>query len=68
MSNRLDPDQDRCSVGADLGPNCLHLRLSADDKERLLAIFNRFIKSLFNTNVYIVHLNSIFIMYLQINN
>ena len=31
MSKGLDPDQDRLSVGPDLGPNCL-LRLSADDK------------------------------------
>ena len=28
MSNSLDPDQDRRSVGPDLGPNCLQ-RLSA---------------------------------------
>ena len=27
----LDPDQDRCFVGPDLGPNCLQ-RLSADAK------------------------------------
>ena len=33
-SNGLDPDQDRSSVGPDLGPNCLQ-RLSADDKSRL---------------------------------
>ena len=31
MSNSLDPDQDRHSVGPDLDPNCLQ-RLSADDK------------------------------------
>ena len=31
MSNCLDPDQDRCSVGPHLGPNCLQ-RFSADDK------------------------------------
>ena len=31
MSNGLDPDQDRRSVGPDLGPDCLQ-RLSADDK------------------------------------
>ena len=30
MSNGLDTDQDRCFVGADLGPNFLQ-RLSADD-------------------------------------
>ena len=30
MSNGLDPDQDRSSVGPDLGPYCLQ-RLSADD-------------------------------------
>ena len=29
--NSLDPDQDRHSVGPDLGPNCLQ-RLSADNK------------------------------------
>ena len=33
MSNSLDPDQDRRSVGPDLGPNNLQ-RLSADDKSR----------------------------------
>ena len=27
----LDPDQDRCSVGPDLGPNCLQ-RLPVDNK------------------------------------
>ena len=31
VSNGLDPDQDRRSVGPDLGPNCLQ-RLSAYDK------------------------------------
>ena len=31
VSNSLDPEQDRHSVGPDLGPNCLQ-RLSADDK------------------------------------
>ena len=31
MSNGLGPDQDRCFVGPDLGPNCLQ-RLSAVDK------------------------------------
>ena len=30
-SNSLDSDWDRCSVGPDLGPNCLR-GLSADDK------------------------------------
>ena len=30
-SNRFDPDQDRYSVGPDLGPNCLQ-RLSAETK------------------------------------
>ena len=34
MSNGLDPDQDRHSIGPDLGPNCLQ-RLSADDKSRI---------------------------------
>ena len=32
FSMLLDPDQDRQSVSADLGPNCLQ-RLSADDKK-----------------------------------
>ena len=36
MSNGLDPDQDLCSVGPDLGPNCLQA-LSADDKKWTLA-------------------------------
>ena len=31
VPNNLDPDQDRRSVGPDLGPNCLQ-RLSADNK------------------------------------
>ena len=31
VSNSLDPDQDRRSVGFDLGPNCLQ-SLSAEDK------------------------------------
>ena len=31
MSNGLDPDQDRHTVGSDLGPNCLQ-RFSADVK------------------------------------
>ena len=31
VSNSLDPDQDRDSVGPDLYPNCLQ-RSSADDK------------------------------------
>ena len=30
-SNSLDPNQDRHSVGHDLGPNCFR-RISADDK------------------------------------
>ena len=34
LANGLSPDQDRCSVGPDLGPNCLQ-RLSADDKSQL---------------------------------
>ena len=34
MSYSLDPDQDRHSVGPDLGPNCLQ-RLSADNKSLL---------------------------------
>ena len=33
VSNKLDPDQARHSVGPDLGPKCLQ-RSSADDKYR----------------------------------
>ena len=33
MSNSLDPQQDQCSVGPDLGLNYLQ-RLSADNKSR----------------------------------
>ena len=33
VSNSLDPDQARHSVGPDLGPNCLQ-RLSADDNSK----------------------------------
>ena len=33
MSDSLDADQDQCSVGPDLGPNCLQ-RLSADNTSR----------------------------------
>ena len=33
LSNSLDPDQDRHSVGPDLGPNSLQ-RISTDDKRR----------------------------------
>ena len=32
VSNSLDPDEDRHSVGPHLGPNCLQ-RLSADSKQ-----------------------------------
>ena len=35
MSSSLDPDQDRYSVGPDLGPNCLQ-RLTADDLSQFL--------------------------------
>ena len=31
VSNSLEPDQDRCSIGPDLDPSCLQ-RLSAEDK------------------------------------
>ena len=37
LSNGLDPDQDRRSVGSDLGPNYL-LSLSAGDKVARLAM------------------------------
>ena len=33
VSNTLDPDQDRHSVGPDLGPNCLPI-LSLDDNSK----------------------------------
>ena len=36
MSYKLDPYQDRRSVGPDLGPNCLQM-LSADKKKSPLA-------------------------------
>ena len=41
VSNSLDPDQNRHSVGPDLGPNCL-LRLSADDKSHWKNLWNYF--------------------------
>ena len=34
MSNGLDPNGDQCSLGPDLGPNCLK-RLLADGKSSL---------------------------------
>ena len=37
MSNSLDPDQDRRSVGPDLGPDCLQ-RLSADTKKYRIVV------------------------------
>ena len=40
MSNRLDPDQDRHSVGSDLGPNCLH-RLLANEKVNRRLVMKR---------------------------
>ena len=46
MSNSLDPDQDRHSVGPDLGPNGLQ-RLSADEKNLQLAW--KVLKSCFDT-------------------
>ena len=47
MSNCLVQDQDGCSVGPDLGPNCLQ-RLSADDK---VATSNKRVNSLL-THIY----------------
>ena len=38
MSNNLDPDLSRCSLGPDLGPNCLQ-RFSADDKSHSCFVF-----------------------------
>ena len=39
MSNGLDPDQNRLSVGSDLGPNCLQslsaYNIFADSQERV---------------------------------
>ena len=32
MSNSLDPDQEERSAGPDLGPNSLHLSLTAEEK------------------------------------
>ena len=37
LVNGFDPDQARCYVGPDLGPNCLQ-RILADDKKSLLAV------------------------------
>ena len=41
MSNDLDPHQNRCSVGPDLGSNCLQ-RLSAEDQLLLAREKNKF--------------------------
>ena len=38
VSNSLDPDQDRRSVGPDLGPNCLQLQKVAASKERVKTV------------------------------
>ena len=35
VSNSLDPDQDRRSVGPDLGPNCLQRIIVTASKERV---------------------------------
>ena len=35
MPNGLDPDQDRHSVGPDLGPNCLQSFSTGDESRRL---------------------------------
>ena len=47
VSNSLDPDQDRLSVGPDLGTNCLQ-SLSSDDKglplaKKLLSIISNYL-------------------------
>ena len=41
VSNSLDPDQDRRSVGPDLAPNCLQM-LSADDLKNTVLVFMLF--------------------------
>ena len=40
MSNSLDPDQARRSVGPDLVPNCLQ-KLSADETKKNIFLFSR---------------------------
>ena len=45
MSNGLDPDQDRCSVSSDLGPNCKGYqqmtKVAADnDRAPQIRVFN----------------------------
>ena len=49
VSNSLEPDQARRSVGPDLGPNCLQ-RLSADDTYRQSQQENMF-QDLFSANI-----------------
>ena len=51
MSNRLDPDQDRHSLGPDLGTNCLQ-KLSADNTSR------QRVKST-NSTVLVVHSHTV---------
>ena len=37
MSNSLDPDQDQCFVGPDMGPNCLQrVSISRQQKSPLI--------------------------------
>ena len=44
VSNSFDPDQDRHSVGPDLGPNCLHcyqqMSITCKELTRVLATLN----------------------------
>ena len=48
LTNALDPDQDRCSVGPKLDQNCLQ-RLSADDK---IAAIKEIVKPLLHNTVF----------------
>ena len=58
VSNSLDPDQDRRSVGPDLGPNCLQ-KLSADNTSR------QRVKST-NSTVLVVHSHTVMMNVLSV--
>ena len=53
MSDSLDPDQDRCSVGPDLGPNCLQ-KLSGDNTSRRRVKTIR-IETVYHSRVFIIY-------------
>ena len=54
MSYNLDPEQAKCFVGHDLGPNCLK-RLSVDDTANKYS--NKFISIEHYTNICYLHNN-----------